>query len=106
MIHVLAFSPPLFPYWVNKPTVIKQYFFSTLASPEINQWMKGHFGCNIGAPLENQGGNGSIGAHWDRSVFQNELMTASDMNSRLIFSNLTMALLASTGWYGVDYQLA
>ena len=56
----------------------------------------------MGAPLENQGGSGSLGAHWERSVFQNEIMTASDLTERLVFSNLTMALLESTGWYKVN----
>jgi hypothetical protein len=33
-------------------------------------------------------------------------MTASDMSERLVFSNLTMALLDSTGWYKVDKTFA
>jgi len=32
-----------------------------------------------GLELENQGGTGSAGSHWERSILHNELMTASIM---------------------------
>lgn len=71
MIHVLGFSPPLFDYWVSKPLIMSQYKFTTIVTPKIVSWMGSHFKCKMGAPLENQGGDGSLGAHWERSVFQN-----------------------------------
>lgn len=106
MIHVLGFSPPLFDYWVTKPMIVKNGKFTTLVTAPLNEFMSSHFNCKMGAALENQGGDGSIGAHWERSVFQNEIMTASDITERLVFSNLTMALLKSTGWYQVDTRNA
>lgn len=106
MIHVLGFSPPLFDYWVNKPMLLNTGKYLTILTPQITEFMSSHFKCKMGAPLENQGGAGSLGAHWERSVFQNEIMTASDMTERLVFSNLTLALLESTGWYRVQRTIA
>lgn len=77
-----------------------------LRTPTLINWMKEHFNCAIGAPLEDEGSDGSVGAHWERSVFQDEIMTASDMTTRLAFSNATLALLVSSGWYKVDYALS
>lgn len=77
-----------------------------LKTPTLVSWMKSHFSCAIGAPLEDEGSEGSVGAHWERSVFQDELMTASDMTTRLALSNATLSLMASSGWYLVDFSYA
>jgi len=40
---------------------------------------KEHYGCESapGALFENEGGAGSIAAHWERSMFYNEIMNPS-----------------------------
>jgi len=58
-----------------------------------------------GAYLENQGGSGSFGAHFERRVFFNEFMTASRLKDRRI-SEFTLALLEGTGWYKPNYLYA
>jgi hypothetical protein len=52
-------------------------------------------------PLENEGGNASQGAHWERSALFNEIMTASDIKDS-VFSGFTFNLLKDSGWYGID----
>lgn len=106
MIHVLGFSPALYRYFHEKPVISKQYGRTTIQTPTINNWMKSHFNCGIGAPLEDQGSDGSAGAHFERSVFQDELMTASDLTTRLTLSTATLSLLASTGWYEVNFNMS
>jgi hypothetical protein len=66
-----------------------------------------YFGCPTapGAYLENQGGSGSAGSHWERRVFGYEYMTASQLED-FRMSEITLALLESTGWYQVDYNMA
>lgn len=55
--------------------------------------------------FENEGGEGSAGAHWERSILMNEMMTASDIASPRI-SEFTLALMQDSGWYEVDFNLA
>jgi hypothetical protein len=58
-----------------------------------------------GVELENDGGSGSKGAHWEKVTLHNELMTAQDeLNGS--FSVFTMALLEDSGWYKVDFRKA
>jgi len=57
------------------------------------------------APLENEGGSGSAGAHFERRIFFNEFMTASEMFDGKI-SEFTLALLEGTGWYVINYANA
>jgi leishmanolysin len=70
MIHVLGFSPSLYNFFREKPIISTQYGRTTIQTPTLNAWMKSHFNCGIGAPLEDEGSDGSVGAHWERSVFQ------------------------------------
>jgi Leishmanolysin len=56
-------------------------------------------------PLENEGGDGSRGAHWERRLLGNEYMTASD-NEIMRISEITMALFEDSGWYRVNYSMA
>ena len=48
--------------------------------------------------LENQGGDMSKGAHWERRLFYNELMTAS-ISENPVISNTTLSLFEDSGWY-------
>lgn len=58
-----------------------------------------------GAELEDQGGLGSSSSHWEKRVFNDEYMTATSHYWPLK-TNLTLALLATTGWYRVNYSVA
>jgi hypothetical protein len=48
---------------------------------------KEYFGCPslTGVPLEENGGSGSAGAHWERIAFGNEGMTASGLKNLNFF---------------------
>jgi len=56
--------------------------------------------------LENNGGEGSAGSHWERTTMHNELMTASAMLIKTSYSAFTMAVLEDSGWYKANYQRA
>jgi len=51
--------------------------------------------------LEDGGGSGTGGSHWEKRIFMNEYMTGTE-SQHPIFSRLTMALFQDSGWYGVD----
>jgi len=52
-------------------------------------------------PIENDGGDGSVGAHFERTFFINEVMTASVIKNQA-FSGFGFNLLKDSGWYGID----
>jgi leishmanolysin len=111
MTHALGFSDSLFDNFINPVKVGKTTLggntYSYLSVEPLNSKLKAYFGCSSlpGAILENQGGSGSAGSHWERRIFGNEYMTASQINDQRV-SSLTLALLESTGWYQVDYSMA
>jgi leishmanolysin len=109
--HALGFSDSLFNSYVNPPKIGKVNLggttYSYVSAEPLNSKLKSYFGCSTvqGAILENQGGSGSAGSHWERRIYGNEYMTASQINDQRI-SELTLAMLASSGWYQVDYSMA
>lgn len=114
--HILGFSKLLFPFFKTKDKIIKTGSKVTplkdkttdfVISPKVIELTKLYFNCSTatGAPLENEGGVISRGSHWEKSVFGNELMTASHAET-LILSEFTLAILEDSGWYKVDYSFA
>ena len=51
-----------------------------------------------GGEIEDGGGSGTTGSHWEKRTFFNEYMTGSS-SSDPIFSNLTIAYFVDSGWY-------
>ena len=53
-----------------------------------------HFGCDSlqGLRLEDQGGTGTVGSHWDARYMQGELMISEDY-SEIVLSDMTLAFL-------------
>ena len=43
--------------------------------------------------MENEGGPGSEGSHFERTIFYNEIMTASDLAGEFNFSIFSIMLL-------------
>ena len=78
-----------------------------LITPKLVSIAKEHYKCDsiTEVALENEGGYGSRGTHFERSVLNNEMMTAS-ISPESTLSKFTLALLEDSGWYGVDYNLA
>lgn len=54
--------------------------------------------------LENSGGGGSLGSHWERVQIENEFMTASAIPHDAVITNFTWTLLEDTGWYKPTYE--
>lgn len=56
-----------------------------------------------GVPIEDGGGSGSAGAHWEKGLLPNEFMNPS-VELPGILSQFSFKLLEATGWYTVDYD--
>lgn len=103
--HVLGF----FPYILEHLNLIytKEINNEKLVfvnSPKVLEKAKLHFGCDDieGIQLENQGGTGSIGSHWESRYMLGDYMISSDYND-VVISDITLALLEDTKFYEVNY---
>lgn len=78
-----------------------------IKSPLVLELGKKYFGCPTmeGVGLENGGGSGSSGSHWERAELGDEAMTAADINEPK-YSLFTLSLLEDSGWYKPDYSMA
>ena len=103
--HVLVFEPNLLNSFgaiknekVNNET--KYYINSPLALEKARL----HFGCESleGIPLEDQGGEGSIGSHWEGRYMLGDYMVSVNYQENTI-SDITLALFEDSGWYKVNY---
>lgn len=76
-----------------------------IVTPTVVAMAKKYFGCDniTGVELEDEGAAGSVGAHWDRRVLFEELMTASAGSRASIF---TLAYFKDLGFYDVDMDKA
>lgn len=70
--------------------------------PRVTAYARLHFGAFTGdfpgIRLENDGGSGTMGSHWETSDMGNEIMTGA-VGSRSPYSRVTLALLEDSGWY-------
>lgn len=112
--HILGFSNDLFDRYVTPSgqkrgtsnvvtnVQIGSQSFTAIKLPEVLDYARSYFGCqNIqGVPLENNGGDGSAGSHWEKTFLPQEYMNPTVENPGII-SDFTMNLLRGTGWYRV-----
>lgn len=119
--HALGFSASKFQSgfvrwangsWVTVPSSeikVKYYHpvightVERIITPNTVQATRKHFGCpNLdGAELEDGGGPGTAGSHWEQRVFMNEYMTGTSVEFP-VFSEITLSLFKDMGWY--DYN--
>ena len=99
--HILAFSPSLFSKFNMNKTIGST---SYIVSENVLAKAKEHFGCDslVGVPMENQGGKGSAGSHWESRYMLGDYMISIDYPDMAI-SDITLALFEDTGLYKVNY---
>jgi hypothetical protein len=70
-----------------------------LVTPKVIDAAREHFGCPTleGLELEDYGGAGTQGSHWERRLMMNEYMTGYSSYAP-VKSKLTLALLEDSGW--------
>jgi hypothetical protein len=81
--------------------------YSILKTPGLVRLARKYFNCNRleGIPLENGGGAGSAGSHFDKRFFGDEAMNPSQ-DLPAVISVFTLQLLHDSGWYDVNFQMA
>lgn len=92
--------------WLTRSGTVRHNVL-LMVTPRVKEEAQKHFSCSTleGAELENQGGEGTELAHWEKRLFGNEGM-AGIFTQNSVFSRLTLALMEDTGWYQVNYDMA
>ena len=72
--------------------------------PEVLNYAKTFYNCPnlVGIPLENDGGEGTTGSHWEKTFLPNEYMNPTIENPGIL-SAFTLKFLEGTNWYYVRY---
>ncbi|XP_022336666.2 leishmanolysin-like peptidase [Crassostrea virginica] len=78
-----------------------------IVTPAVQREARRHFNCPTleGAEVENQGIYGTSVTHWEKRLFENEVMTGTYTQNPVV-SRVTLALMEDTGWYQVNYNMA
>lgn len=87
--------------------VAEDHTVAVVKTPAVLAAVQQHFGCNnvTGGELENYGGSGTSGSHWEKRAFFNEYMTGTS-SKHPVYSNITLALFHDMGWYNVNFSMA
>ena len=105
MSHVLIFHPTFFTY-LNMLTegIVNNERKYYINSPKVLEKAKLHFSCSTikGIPLENYGGLGSAGSHWESRYMLGDYMIATDY-PEIVISDITLAVFEDSGFYKVNY---
>ena len=99
--HILAFHPYFFAkLHMNRTENSVNY----IISKKVIAKAKEHFNCSTltQIPLENQGGEGSEGSHWESRYMLGDYMVSADYPD-VAMSDITLALFEDTGFYKVNY---
>jgi hypothetical protein len=76
-----------------------------VSTANVRAAVREHFACASadGAPLEDNGGEGTARSHWEESAFYGEVMVGVATGStRRPLSPVTLALAQDSGWYEVN----
>ena len=116
IVHVLGFNSSLYEYFSKDEsgTVYSKEEYEVkqnirgkertlLKYPPLLAEARRLFNCDTlpGVEVEDFGGSGTAGSHWDMRVAYNDFMIGH-VTDYPIYSTLTFALLESTGWYKVQ----
>ncbi|KAF5739403.1 hypothetical protein HS088_TW12G00608 [Tripterygium wilfordii] len=121
VMHVLGFDPHAFAHFRDerkrrRSQVTEQVMDETLGRivtrvvlPHVIMHSRHHYGAFAenftGLELEDGGGRGTSGSHWEKRLLMNEIMTGS-VDTRSVVSKMTLALLEDSGWYKANYSVA
>ena len=99
--HILVFHPYFFTALkLNQTEGSNSYIISPKAVAKARE----HFDCSsiTRIPLENQGGTGSVGSHWESRYMLGDYMISTDYPDQAI-SDITLGLFEDSGFYKVNY---
>ncbi|CAM9004274.1 unnamed protein product [Rhodiola kirilowii] len=121
IMHVLGFDPHAFTHFRDERKTRRHQITELIMDeslgrlvtrvvlPRVVMHARHHFGAFSeefnGLELEDGGGRGTSGSHWEKRLLMNEIMTGS-VDTKSVVSKMTLALLEDSGWYEVNYNMA
>lgn len=106
--HAMGFNNWAFKEFVKYGSIVRSAGNrDVIVAPNVLAYAKEYFGCDnvTSLPLEDNGGSGSKGSHWERVSFGNEYMTASQIE-RAAVSKFTLLVFEASGWYSPIFEEA
>ncbi|KEG10703.1 surface protease GP63 [Trypanosoma grayi] len=105
MFHALGYTPTILNTMVNV-SKRRGKKVKIVTAPAVVSAARKHLGCPTldGVELEDEGGTGTAGTHWERRQWMDELMAG--VPSRSAISELSLAFFSSTSIYTVNMQYA
>ena len=106
--HILGFSKGFFNdvfhnilFKKDKYGIERAYINST----KVVNVAKKYFNCKnlVGVELENQGGSGTVGSHWEARILLGDYMNGVIYTPDQVISEFTLALLEDSGYYKANY---
>lgn len=81
------------------------FYHTSIVTPTVLQVARRHFGCEAmdGVYLEDEGGPGSKGSHWETRIFFRAAMKAASGKGTQVVEP-TLAFFEDTGWYRANYS--
>jgi len=117
MFHAFGFTSSNFPYFIDsagrtlknvvKNVAVDGVVKSFLDVEPLTSNLRKFYGCSNlpGAPLEDEGGAGTAGSHFERRAFLYDVMTSGVMPGYRV-SQFDFNVLEGSGWYIPDYTYA
>lgn len=113
-LHAFGFSKSMYHHFLDengkprgsevlKKVVKRGKETHILDLPRLTKLARDYFGCDTieGVEMENQGGSGSLGSHFEHRMIREDLMVSTaDLN--LQFTEFLAVLLEETHWYRVN----
>lgn len=117
MFHAFGFTQSSFPYFIDaygnklqnivKNITLNGSVRTVLDVEPLTTNLRNYFGCSSvpGAIMENDGGAGTAGSHFERRYFLYEVMTSGVIDSYRV-STFSFNVLEASGWYVPNYTYA
>ncbi|KAL0366136.1 UNVERIFIED_CONTAM: Leishmanolysin-like peptidase [Sesamum radiatum] len=103
VMHVLGFDPHAFAHFRDERK--RRRIRVTEQAMDEKLGRMASLANFTGLELEDGGGRGTSGSHWEKRLLMNEIMTGS-VDTRSVVSKMTLALLEDSGWYQANYSMA
>ena len=107
--HILGFSLKFFIQYFNNLFLRKDkygIFRAYINSTKVVNVARKYFNCNEidGVELEEIGGEGTAGSHWEARILLGEYMNGVIYTEEQVISEFTLALLEDSGYYKANYN--
>ncbi len=116
IMHIMGWSSSAFQYWqdsrktgdsklydeTTKTATLRGKSVTLVTTPEVVKTARSYFNCNTleGLELEDQGGSGTAGSHWDERVAREDLM-CGQIGGYKGLTVLSAAFFEDSGWYKI-----